>query len=154
MFKYPKPGSKRNRPAPHPVNVLQGWKYIREAVHRAQHCSGMSSTISSERLRAMTQKSHFILLAILPSNSATPWLKLKHHCSPGCHHSQRNQRLKGWRKGVRPKMNLEQQGQHSPTKLQTGEKCTLLGMKPRQCSREQPWSASSPTAHLSCNSDA
>lgn len=116
MFKYPKPGSKRNNP----VNVLQGWN-IREAVHRAQHCSGMSSTISSERLRAMTQKtqkSHFILLAILPSNSATPpWLKLKHHCYPGCQHSQRNHRLKGWRQGVKPKMNLEQQGQHSPTKF-------------------------------------
>lgn len=31
MLKHPKPRSKRNRPAPHPVNVLQGWKHIREA---------------------------------------------------------------------------------------------------------------------------
>lgn len=39
-------------------------------------------------------------------------------------------------------MNLEQPGQHSPTKLQDGEKSTLLGMKSGQCSREQPRSNS------------
>lgn len=32
-----------------------------------------------------------------------PWLKLKQHCSPGCQHSKRRQRLKGWRKGWGPR---------------------------------------------------